>query len=232
MSYYINKKEQDTMLSLMEEYNKITENGVKQIKKAELIMNNLYINYIDKIINGIIYSPIYKYYKFAELDDLINEARHKVYISIINNQFKPERGTSIFSFLSTVVSNNLRTYTLHQNRHNNKKSDLDLDIVFNNKTFKYNEDFDKEFTINIIFNEINNFFVDRPKYLQLANLLKDYFKTHASGRFIKKDFIEYAKIYAFNSSFVNSFFNKLKKIKNVKKILADSPANNKKFIEG
>lgn len=220
------------MLVLIKEFNEITNFGEKQTHKSERIMNELYSKYIDKIINGIIYAPMYKYYKWGDIDDLVNEARHKVYLSIKNNQFDPTKGNSIFSFLSTVVSRNLLTYTLNQNRHRNKKSDLDLDIIFNSQNFRYNEDFDKNFVIKIVFDEITAFFDKKEKYQNLSKLLEDYYKTHMGSKFIKKQFIEYARVYGFSSSFVNSFFNKLKKIKSVKKLLAEVHVPNKKFIDG
>lgn len=203
------------MVELIDEYLALTNDGTKSNPKADRIMNKFFTDYADKIIKGIIHSPLYRYYQFGEMDDLINEGRMHIYSSIIKRQWNPEKGATIFSFLSTVVSKNLLTYTLKQNKDRNHKSDQEIETIFNNEGLYFNENFDLPFMMKGIFTEMKNHFGEKEKMVELTNLLEQYYETkiYSEGRkFIKKDFIEYAKARAFSPSLVNTFFSRIKKI--------------------
>lgn len=220
-SYYINGEDQRKMLEMMDRYNEMTDFGKHQTNQSELLMNILFSKYIDKIIKGIIYSKVYGFNKMAEVEDLTNEARYRVYLSIIKNQFDPTRGTKLFTFISTVISKNLKTYTKHLNRHRHRVADIDFDLVIQSDKLKYFDNLDSETTIDMIFEEAHNFFEGKPKFQRLAELLKNYYFINVGKPFVKKRFIEYAQAFSFSPSYINTFFNNLKKIKPIKVIITD-----------
>ena len=77
MAVYINKKDKIHMAELLREYWLISDDPTfetsqtLQLKKQRL-MSALF-KYLDKIILGVINSPQYAYYRFGEVDDIINE---------------------------------------------------------------------------------------------------------------------------------------------------------------
>lgn len=207
---------------MIEDFYVETNDCTIKTRKSDMIMNKLFTQYIDKIINGVINSSYYAFYRFGEVDDLRNEARMKIYDSIKKKQWNPEKGATIFSFLSTVAANNIRSYTLSQNRNRHYINEFaELDKIFNNHNFQYREDNDKFFIIEHIFDEIYKFFDGKPKFQKLGKILKDYYYINMGKKFIKKDFIEYARTYTFSNSLVNTFFQNCKKIKIVTNIIND-----------
>lgn len=219
MAKYITKKDQVYMLEKIDQFLLETNNGEIKTMKSDLIMNDLYTNYIDKIIIGII--NIYRFYRFYELDDLKNLARMKVYESIIKRQYDPERGT-IFNFLCAVIAQNLYSFTVRENKKRNHINDfVELETIFTMEAPTYEEDFDKNFIIDHIFSELHDFFKDKPRFQKLAKVFQIYFKNNIGKKFVKKDFIEFARTYTFSDSFCSSFFDSCKKIKSISKILDD-----------
>lgn len=239
-SYYINAEEQRQMQAMIAEYIRITESGQKPSQKGQMIMNKLYTNYIDRIISGVIYNKKYGYYRFAEIDDLMSEGRIAIYDSLMKQQWKewiPKkdengviilnaegnpvmvRGASIFSFLSTVVSKNLLSFTFNMNKDRNFRAYQEIETLFDNDNMKFNEYHDEKLLIPEIFKELKNYFKDRQKLYKLACLLETYFYQIGGVKFVKKDFIEYAKAHTFSPSLINSFFTYLKNIKAIKFII-------------
>ena len=207
---YINLKQQDEMISLINDFNIETNNGEKITRKSDAIMNNLYVNYIDKIILGIIFTPQYSFWRFAENEDLIQEARTAVYMSILKKQFDTKRGGP-FNFFSTVVSNTLKNFTQKHNRNFSFKSDTDISKLYNNSSLTYNQNLDKNIILNDVIGLLIIFFNNKPKFQNLTILLAQYIQVNSSGKFIKKHFINYAKGHNFSPAIVNTFFSYLKR---------------------
>lgn len=223
---YITKEDQVVMLDLIALFLKESKEGTEPTKLSERIMHKLYYKYIDKIILGVINT--YRFHRFYEVDDLKNIARMKVYEAILKQRFDPERGT-IFTFLSTVIAKNLLSFTIRENKKI-KFIDafVELESIFTNEAPMYIEDFDKNMVIEYIFEEINDFFSDKPRFQKLADVFKIYFKNNIGKKFVKKDFIEFARSYTFSDSFCSSFFEACKKIKSVSKLLEDVVAESNK----
>jgi len=216
---YITKEDQDMMIKLIDEFLIETNDGEIKTHKSDMIMNKLYSKYIDKIIIGIINA--YRFWRFNELEDLQSVARMKVYESIIKKQFDPERG-SIFTFFCSVVSNNLYSFTMRENKKREHINDfIELETIFTLEAPIYFEDFDKNFIIDHIFDELQDFFKEKPRFQKLADVFRIYFKNNIGRKFVKKDFIEFARTYTFSDSFCSSFFDACKKVKNVSKLIEE-----------
>ena len=227
---YITEEDQKVMLQLIDQFMIESKDGTQKTFKSDLIMNRLFIDYFDKIIIGIINSPQYKYYNFYEVDDLKNVARMKIYESIIKKQYKKEIA-SPFNFYSTVVSNNLFSFTTRESNKRKHINDfVEIEKIFNDSTPTYHEDFDKKFLFEFIFEEIDKFFQEKPRFLELAQIFKEYFENNQGRKFIKKDFIEYARTFTFSDSFCNNFFICCKKIKSISKILNDTINHSDVFL--
>jgi len=191
------------MIELMKEYQQHSNFGELKNEASDMAMNRFF-KYADKIIKGIIYA--YKFTRFAELDDLIQEARAAVMLSINKNQYDITKG-SIFNFISVVTERNLKNFTTKQTRYSHKKSDVDIDVFFNNNSLTYYQNFDKNFIIDDLLQILLDYFAGKPRLEQLTYLLIEYFKTHRSSRFVKKHFINYARAYNYSSALVNTFFD-------------------------
>ena len=74
--------------------------------------------------------------------------------------------------------------------------------------------------------------MDKPRYQKLAEVFRIYFKNNIGKKFVKKDFIEFARTYTFSDSFCSSFFDACKKVKNVSKLLDEVTNNNEYGIHG
>lgn len=217
MGYYIRAADQQRMIELASDYNLETNNGECITPKGNLIMNEYFV-YADKIIVGIIQSPMYKYWQFEEMDDLINVARMHILKSIQKEQFDPEKG-KYFDFISTVVSNNLRSFTLKQNRNRDFKSNQSLDDVYMNKDMSYNTDFETSIIAQEVFDELRDHFDGRGRFVELTNILEDYFYQNLGKKFVKKHFIEVAMGYCFSPSLINTYFNHIRRLPKVREIL-------------
>ena len=112
---YIDKKGRKEMEFLIISFLQESENGQNMTRNAERIMSKFYVKYVDKIINGVIFSPKFKLYSFGYPEDLFQVGRIEVYKSIVKRQWIPERG-SIFNFLTTVVKKNLTWHTINQSK--------------------------------------------------------------------------------------------------------------------
>lgn len=226
--HYIGKKQSGEILNLIEEFQKESQFGKIKTNKSDRIFNKLITDYLDRLIMGVIYSPLWRYYVFAEIEDLQNEARMHLYKSIIDGKFDKNRGTSLFAFLTAVISNNLRTYTTVKNKHMNKESGAELEnVVFmpsmQHKDIIY-EDIEDIVEKEIV-PELEKFFEKDDKFLKLTKLLKNFFKINKK-KFFKKEFIEYSKaITGYSPSLINTFLSNLKKIKSIKNIIREHEEN-------
>jgi len=221
--HYINKKKQEEMQKKIEEFYLLSEKGEEKSIRTEQLMNELYKEF-DKLILGVIRAPIYKFYQYGiEEDELLAEARYQIYLSIIKKQWDPSRGASLFSFYSTVVARNLRNYTKSFNKKKNRNLSTPIEEIFNEDYLKCNIDFEERFIQQYIFDEIIEYFENNEKnnFVRLAKIFKEYFESNKHVKFKKKDFISYANSYGFSQSFCNTFFENLKKIKNLKNIWSD-----------
>lgn len=217
---YINKKGKDEMEALIIEFLKESDYGKDPTPKSERIMSKLYRNYIDKIINGVIFSPKFRLYSFGDPDDLFQVGRMEVYKSICKCQWDSNRG-SIFNFITTVVKKNLTWHTLLQNKKNSRISDLEFEKIINSETFFYVNHYENFFLMNYVFDEIRAFFIGKSKMEKLADIFIEYWKINSGKKFIKKSFIEYASTYTFSPSLCHAFFSNLKKINSVKKVISE-----------
>lgn len=173
-------------------------------------MKNLFVNYIDKIIMGIIFARVYSFWRYAEMDDLIQEGRMALITSIHKQQWDPKKG-SIFNFFSTVVSKNLMNFTTKQNRNMRYKSNTDISKLYNNNNLIYKQDMDKSMILNDVMGMLLRFFEGKKKFEDLTILLMQYFNINSGKRFIKKHFIQYARGHNYSPAMVNTFFNYLKR---------------------
>lgn len=209
---YLNRTKQEEMIALMEEYQNISDCGKNRSIKSDLIMNKFFKEYADLIIMGVIFAPTYRFWRFAEIDDLLQEARMALIASIHKKQWDPERG-SIFNFFTTVIARNLMNYTSKHNRF--PESDVDIDILFNNDDVQFTQDYDKIFLIHDVFKHLRDFFSGKPKFVRLTELLEHYYYDNMGKRFIKKRFIEFAKAYNFSPAITNTFFSHCKKCRTI-----------------
>jgi hypothetical protein len=199
-------------------YSEIELNGHSH--KTERIMSRLFIDYIDRIINGVIFSSTFRLYTLGDPEELVQVARMNVFKSIQKKQWTSERG-SIFNFFTTVIKKNLVWFTLAQNKKKNRFSEVEIENV-SHENLIHHDNLDKDMTIEIIFNEMKKFFVGRERMLKLCEIFIDYYRINQGKKFVKKNFIEYAGTYTYSPSFCHSFFSNLKKIKIIQKILIDS----------
>jgi len=202
------------MISLINEYLTVSLDGKHINRQTNVLMNNFFY-YADQIIMGIINA--YKFTRFAELDDLIQEARAAIILSIHKKQFDENKGT-IFNFISVVAARNLINYTTKMNRNYKKKSHADIDIFFNNESLTYHQDFDKNFLLDDVLQILLEYFSGKPRLERLVFLLVEYYSTHKSSRFIKKNFINYARAHNYSSAMVNTFFSNIQRSKHKKEI--------------
>ena len=231
MAQYINKKDQEDILALIEDFMKESNDGQNLTIKANLIMTKLY-TYFDKIIKGVIYSPLYRYHLYADYEDLMSEGRIALYKSIIKKQWKENlikiddegvetsvKGASFFSFCTTVVAKNLYSYTIKLNRHNKFKADQELDIELMDRTDFYEDDIDSKLLITEVFNELRLNFEGKQSFVELTDLLELYFNNNiGKKKFFKKHFTEFCKSKCYSPSLVNSYLNYLKNVKTAKNL--------------
>jgi hypothetical protein len=219
MSIYIDKNGRKEMEILLEDYFTFSKDE-KTLYKADRTMNVLFTKYIDKIINGVIYSPKFKFNYFYDPEDLFQVGRMEVFKSLSKGQWKKERG-NIFNFLTTVVKRNLTWFTLNQNKKNAKYSDVDFDLILSGDSLSFSEDLDNPFLYEFIFMEMRIFFKARGKMEKLCEIFIEYLTINQGKRFVKKDFIEYCGTYTFSPSLCHAFFANLKKIKNVSRMIGE-----------
>ena len=220
--HYINAEKQKEMVRLINEFYILTEDGKLKTKESDRIMNLLFKE-CDKIIFGIIRSPMYQFFRWADEDELASEARWHLYQSILKKQWDPAKGASIFSFFSTVVSNNLKSYTKKLRKKSNRFSNHEIQDVHSDPAIFWKVDFDNIFVNTYLFDEIERFFEEneKDKFLSLAKVFRQYFLENKHVKFKKKDFISFAASYGYSQSFCNTFFDHLKKIKNLRTIWQD-----------
>ncbi len=214
---YINKEDQQHIEHLIELYLEISNNGEIINAQTERIMNELFTKYFDKIIYGIIFNQNYRFWRFAELEDLIQEARTAIITSIHKRQYNNQRG-SVFNFFSTVVSKNLINFTKKQNRHNFNDVTVDINDIFNNECVQYNQNFNNFLVLEEAFDALREFFKGKTKFVQLTDLLYHYYDINSGKKFVKKKFIAFAKAHNFSPASVNNFFSYTKRLKLKKEI--------------
>ena len=224
---YIDKKGRKEMEEMIYSFLEESSDGKVMTKKAERVMSKFYSKYVDKIINGVIFSPKFKLYTFGDPEDLFQVGRIEVYKSIVKKQWVPERG-SIFNFITTVVKKNLTWFTINQSKKNNRISDFEFEKIINSDDFSYEEHNDNFFVMQYIFDEIEVFFIGKSKMEKLSKVFIEYWKINMGKKFIKKNFIEYASTYTFSPSLCHAFFANLKKINSVKKVITQIEEENYK----
>lgn len=198
----------------MQEYIEITEGGNIISRRSDYLMNIFFKKYIDNIINGIIFSKRYSFWQYAELDDLIQEARIAIINSIHKQQWKREKG-SIFNFFSTVIARNLMNFTTKHNKNYSTIINIDITEMFN---LYYNQNYDKNFIIDDLHKILLEYFSGKKKFEELTNLLIEYYKMNLGKKFIKKHFIDFAKMYNYSPAIINTFFDLIKRLSNKKEI--------------
>lgn len=201
----------------------IIDSGIEKNHETDKIMSELYKDF-DKLIIGIIRTPMYKFYQYGiEDDELIAEARFQIYLSIMKKQWDPTRGASLFSFYSTVVARNLRNFTKTFNKKKNRNISTPIEEILNEELLFWNADFQEDFVNNYIFDEIENYFKhnEKEKFLKLAQTFRNYFLENKHVKFKKKDFIAFANSFGYSQSFCNTFFDNIKKIKNLRNMWSD-----------
>lgn len=222
---YINQEDQLKIEELINEYITLSNGGEIANKQTEHIMSVLFIDYFDKMINGVIFNQQYRFWRYAEIDDLIQEARTSIITSIHKKQFNRSRG-NVFNFFSTVVSKNLMNYTKKQNRYLFNNVSSDINEIFNNENVQYTQNYTDFLIIEEAFRAMRKFFDGKDKFVALVNLLQHYYELNTGKKFVKKKFIAFAKAHNFSPASVNIFFAYSKKMKFKKeiKILLDLDA--------
>lgn len=214
--HYIGEQQQDEMELLIEKYIDISNKGEIKSKHTDMLMHVLFVKYFDKMIGGIIYSQKYKFWKFAEYDDLFQEGRTAVLSSINKCQWKKERG-SIFNFFTTVIMRNLINYTTKYNKNSHSMASTDISKIPHHKDIQYIQNFDRDFLIDDMRQILMKHFSGKHKFQELSDLLVHFFATTYSRKFIKRRFIEYTRGFNYSSAIVNTFFSHIKKINNMDK---------------
>ncbi len=207
---YINEAQQRQMAEIIRGYYEETDGGASPTRKSDAMMRDLFVNYVDKIILGIIFAPAYSFWRYAEMDDLVQEGRMAIVSSIHKRQWDPAKGT-IFNFFSTVVSKNLMNFTTKQNRNRKYRSDADITKLYNNNSLTYNHDMDKHMVLEDVVGMLLRFFEGKKKLEGLTILLVQYHNVNSGRRFVKKQFIQFAKGHNYSPAMVNTFFNYLKR---------------------
>lgn len=205
------------MERLIYEYTDVSNCGTLQTARSERIMSNLFSNYFDKLVQGVIRNNTYKFWLYAEIDDLFQEGRLAILASLHKKQWDPKRG-SIFNFFSTVVSKNLINFTRKQSKSAFHGVDTDINDIFNDESIKYTQNFDNGIVLEETFRMLKAFFKGKPKFEQLTDLLLHYHGLNLGKRFIKKKFIAFAKAYGFSPASVNNYFAYIKRLKLKKEI--------------
>ena len=198
------------MAGLIEEYSKIKDSDEKKdIKECDRILTKFF-GYADKIILGIIFSPAYNFWKYTDdKEDLVQEARYAILLSLSKNQWTVERG-SIFNFFSTVTSNNLRNYTGKISKIKKRHVFKEVTEACGNMSYIHN--YEDSFIIDEVFELLAEFLKDKKTSEELLKLLKQFYEVNLGKKFIKKDFIEFCGAYGYSPATVNSFFLILKRI--------------------
>lgn len=217
MAHYLTKAHQLEMEKLIDEYMEVSNSGAESNRKSNFIMNKLFGQYFDKLINGVIFNSGHRFWRFGELDDLLQEGRMAILLSLHKRQWDRNRGT-IFNFFSTVVSKNLINYTKRLNRKIYEQVTTDVSEIYNDSSIRYTQNFDKNFIIEEAFSALREYFSGKQKFEQLTELLYRYYHLNMGGRFVKKKFIAHAKAYNFSPASVNNYFAYIKRMKLKKEI--------------
>ena len=210
MAQYLDKAKQAEMAVMIRRYTAIIGGAPATSREAERIMSRLFPDYVDKIINGIIYTPKYSFWRYAEIDDLIQEGRMAIMTSIWKEQWKQDRG-SIFNFFSTVIARNLMNYTTKHNRNYKMRSSADISELNDADRGSYNQNMDAGFLIDDLRRILFDFFKGRKRLTALAELLVQYWEVNSGEKFVKKQFTEFARTYNFSPAVCNTFFELLKR---------------------
>lgn len=205
---YLTEEDQKEMIKLMNDYIENSNNGRITSVRIERMMNTLFSKYFDPLILGIIHMPKYTFWGREEVDDLLQEGRIAVIQSIHKNQWDPQRGT-IFNFFTTVI---IRSLINHTRKKNKSSDEIDIDAIYNNFNAQYNQDFNRHFLMEDVFDELKKHFKGKKKFVKLTKLLEQYYYDNLGKKFIKKHFIEYAKAYNLSPAITNTFFSYVKNL--------------------
>lgn len=214
---YITADDQVRIAKLIFEYIDIMQTSTSNTQRSDAIMHELFIKYFDKLIHGIIFNGRYRFWRFADVDDLAQEGRLAIITSIHKQQWKQERG-SIFNFFSTVVAKNLINYTRKQSKATNNCANIDE--IYNNKHVQYTQNYNKDILISETFNTLRAMFAGKNRFYKMIDLLEHYYEVNKGKKFVKKHFIEFAKAYNFSPASVNNLFAYLKRLRLKKEIKA------------
>lgn len=217
MAHYLTENDQQYIYERIMEYLKETKNGSISTKRSNIIITELFKKYFDKLIMGVIFNSMYNFWRFAELNDLLQEGRLAILLSIHNNQFDKKRGT-IFNFFSTVVARNLINYTKKMNKKIYENTTLEITNIYNDDNLYYFQKYEDSFIVDEAFGFLKEYFKGKKKFEQLTDLLYKYYILHQSKKFVKKDFIAYAKAHNYSPANVNNYFSYLKRLKTKKPI--------------
>ena len=216
---YLDQTKQFEMYNLINQYLLLSKDGTIQNIHTNRIINQLYIQYIDKMINGIIFSGKYKFYKKGDTEELFQEARIATLVSINKKQLDLNRG-NIFNFFTTVIIRNLQNYTTRTNKKHNP-TNIHFDLFENVVDFSYQCHFDNEFIFEELEIILTNHFQGHDKYQELTNLFCLYLKNNKCGKFTKKAFAEFVNKNGFTTALVNTFFTHIRNAQHNNKDIYD-----------
>ena len=109
------------------------------------------------------------------------------------------------------ISDYLRENFTPDVQYNQQTANTDITKLFNNDNLSYNHDMDKAMVMNDVIDMLLKFFEGKKKLEGLTILLMQYHNVNSGKRFIKKQFIQFAKGHNYSPAMVNTFFNYLKR---------------------
>ena len=195
----------------LQEYLAIYKNNPDD-KRLNKMMQSMF-EFFDKLILGVIFNVNYKLYLYADLDDLLQEGRLALLTVIHKQTFNRTKGT-LFNFFSTVVYNNLMNYI----RKNRKIVYNEVSVEIFQKPITYNHNYYIDHIVDDALNELYELVKGKKKLEELTLLLKHYYSLHGKEKFLKKNFIQFAKAYNYSPATINNFFTCIKKLRNKKNI--------------
>lgn len=207
---YLSHEQQKEMYNLMNQYLALSKEGTVQNPHSDAVARILFGKYVDKIIHGVIYSRKKSFYANGDPDELFQEARIAVLKSIHKRQWDPLKGT-IFTFFTTVVIRNLKTYTTRTNKkRSGGKGEVDIELLRNAIALSYDAKLDAAMLLADLGTLMDTYFAKHRRFHDLFTLMLEYFCERRGERFTKREFCLYAADFGYRSRFVNTFFTILK----------------------